>query len=68
MGEDYQNPNTLRAFSSTKIRFLKSSSKQGGSRPFGKNPNVSRFFYFFSSDKAMKLTGGGSVINGAYPI
>ena len=28
MGEDDQNPNTLRDFSSYKIRFLKSSSKR----------------------------------------
>ena len=45
MEEDDQNPNTLRNFSSTKIRFKKNSSKRskdtgGGSRLFGKNPNI----------------------------
>ena len=54
MGEDDQNPNTLRDFSLTKIRFYKSSSKYskntgGGSRPFGKTPNVSRFFLGMAS-------------------
>jgi hypothetical protein len=46
MGEDDQNPNTLRNFSSYKIRFTKRSSKRskntggGGSRPFGKNLKI----------------------------
>ena len=31
--------------------------------------HVSRFFIiFFFSDKVVKLIGGGSVINGAYPV
>ena len=29
---------------------------------------VSFYFYFFSSDKVVELVGGGSVINGAYPV
>ena len=26
------------------------------------------FFFLFSSDKVLELVGGGSVINGAYPV
>ena len=54
--EDDQNLNTLRNFSSYKIRFKKSASKRskntgggGGSRPFGKIPNGSRFFLCMAS-------------------
>ena len=54
MWEDDQNPNTLKNFSSYKIRFLKSSSKRskntgGGSRLFGKNSNRNRFFLWMAS-------------------
>ena len=49
MGEDDQSPNTLKNFSSYEIRFKKGSLKHskntgGGSRLFGKNPNISIFF------------------------
>ena len=48
MGEDDQNQNILRNLCSYKIRFKKKSSKRSkntGGGPFGKNPNISRFFF-----------------------
>ena len=56
MGEDDQNPNTLRKFSSYKIGFKKSSSKrskntggEGGSRSFGKFQTEADFFMGMAS-------------------
>ena len=62
IGEGDENPNTLRNFSSYNIRILKSSSKRskntrgGGSRPFGKIPNGSRFFFSDGFPKSLSST------------
>ena len=67
----YQNPS--KATSTNGQRYLKttySTHTTGFSQPTGLESNMSHvtFRFFLSFDKVAELVGGGSVINGAYPI